>query len=71
MTEEQIVGLLKQVLPRRWPIIVHPDAIIDLSLWSALAEWLCALNMDKRKPTGRTVAELSVIFQRLPQASFC
>ena len=71
MTEEQIVGLLKQVRPRRWPIIVHPDAINDFSLWSALGEWLCIENMDKRKPIGRTVAELSVIFQRLPHASFC
>ena len=71
LSEEQIVDLLKEVLPRRWPIIVHPDAINDFSLWKPFGEWLCVENMDKRKPIGRTVDELNVIFEQLPEASFC
>lgn len=71
LTEVDVVGLLQQVVPRRWPIILHPDVISDFSMWTQFGEWLCIENMDKRKPIGRTVAELEPIFERLPDASFC
>ena len=45
--------------------------ITDFSLWAAFGEWLCIENMDKRKPIGRTVAELDSIFRQLPHASLC
>jgi hypothetical protein len=63
--------LLRCQLHRRWPIVVHPDAIYDFSLWREFGALLCVENMDKRKPIGRTVRELERIFDRLPDASFC
>jgi hypothetical protein len=71
LSEADLVQQLKTLLPRRWPIIVHPDAITDFKLWECLGEWLCIENMDKRKPIGRTVEELEQIFHQLPEASFC
>jgi hypothetical protein len=56
---------------RNWPIVVHPDALFDFSLWREFGALLCVENMDKRKPIGRTVRELNWIFEQLPEASFC
>lgn len=69
--EREAIGLLRSVAERRWPIIVHPDAVNDWSLWRAFGELLLVENMDKRKPTGRTAQELSRIFEHLPAASLC
>lgn len=71
LSEAELVQLLHTLLPRRWPIIVHPDTITDFRLWADFGEWLCIENMDKRKPIGRTVEELEQIFKKLPHASFC
>lgn len=56
---------------RNWPIVIHPDALSDFSLWRELGALLCVENMDKRKPRGRTARELGSIFDQLPEASFC
>jgi hypothetical protein len=56
---------------RRWPIIVHPDTLHDFKLWRLLGDQLCIENLDKRKSAGRTVRELDVLFNELPEASFC
>jgi hypothetical protein len=56
---------------RGWPVIVHPDTLHNFSVWKELGNLLCVENMDKRKPAGRTVRELEVLFKELPQASFC
>lgn len=69
--EKDIVNLLLPLCLRGWPIVLHPDAIHDFSLWRGLGRLLCVENMDKRKPIGRTVPELSRIFDQLPDASFC
>ena len=69
--ELDIVALLARVRHRRWPIILHPDAVHDWSLWKDFGDLLCIENMDKRKPIGRTTEELRSIFQRVPEASFC
>ena len=71
LREIDVGTLLRSLIPRRWPIIVHPDIISDFSLWSSLGSLLCIENMDKRKPIGRTVAELEPVFQKLPEATFC
>lgn len=71
VSEEQATAMLRRLLPRRWPIVLHPDAIKDRSLWNGFGEWLCIENMDKRKPVGRTVAELEPFFEAFPEASFC
>jgi hypothetical protein len=69
--ERLIVNMLLTVSRRGWPIILHPDAVHDYSAWRELGTLLCIENMDKRKPIGRTASELSLIFQELPDASFC
>jgi hypothetical protein len=54
-----------------WPIIVHPDTLNLDHDWRLLGPQLCIENMDKRKPIGRTVRELDLLFERFPAASFC
>lgn len=56
---------------RDWPIVIHPDAIRDFSLWRELGSAICVENMDKRKPIGRSARELALIFGELPDATFC
>lgn len=56
---------------RGWPVIVHPDTLHDFSLWRELGDLLCIENMDKRKPGGRTIRELELLFDEFPDASFC
>jgi len=69
--EAYIVQQLHRYVPRDWPIVLHPDAIYDFSLWSSFGDQLTIENMDRRKPIGRTAAELSTIFKQLPDASLC
>ena len=69
--EKEIVDLLADVCSRGWPVILHPDAICDFSLWQKLGSMLCIENMDKRKRIGRTVGELKRVFDQLPEASLC
>jgi hypothetical protein len=54
-----------------WPIIVHPNTLKHDPDWRLLGSQLCIENMDKRKPVGRTVQELDLLFERFPAASFC
>jgi hypothetical protein len=70
-TESHVVRCLQSFALREWPIVVHPDAIHDYSLWRRLGAWLCIENMDKRKPVARTVDELETVFESLPEAGLC
>jgi len=56
---------------RGWPIVLHPDALYDLSLWREMGSAVCIENMDKRKPIGRSARELESVFKHLPDAKFC
>ena len=49
-------------------IVVHPDAMDDPRAYRPLGSCLVLENMDARKPTGRTVAELAPYFAALPEA---
>jgi len=69
--EALVAERLRRLLTRGWPIVVHPDAIRDFSLWREFGALLCIENMDKRKPIGRTAKELGLIFDQLPEASLC
>lgn len=69
--EEEAVDRLMAVFDRRWPIILHPDAVNNWSLWRRFGGLLCVENMDKRKPAGRTAQELNAVFDRVPEASLC
>ncbi len=53
------------------PVVVHPDAIQDFSLWRGLGKSLLIENMDRRKPLGRTVQELDMVFEQVPEAQLC
>lgn len=70
LSENEVVDLLRS-LPGEWPLVVHPDLIRDPEYWSTLGPRLCLENMDLRKRTGRTVLEMQVMFELLPEAGFC
>lgn len=70
-TESEFVDKLRPVADREWSIIVHPDVINDTALWEKLGPAVCIENMDKRKRTGRTAAQLRAVFDKLPDATFC
>ena len=69
--DEHAVFELLLGLPDWWPVIVHPELLQTPSLWQQLGERLCLENMDNRKTTGRTIAELRVLFEAFPEATFC
>ena len=69
--DEHAVFELLLGLPESWPVIVHPELLQTPELWLALGERLCLENMDNRKTTGRTVAELRALFEAFPEATFC
>ncbi len=69
--EPGIVEHLRSFAARGWPIVLHPDAIHDPARWHEFGPMLYVENMDKRKPLGRTVAELRRVFAQLPDASLC
>jgi hypothetical protein len=70
LTEQVVLELLLR-LPDSWPIIVHPELLQTPFLWQQLGERLCLENMDNRKTTGRTIAELRTLFEAFPEATFC
>jgi hypothetical protein len=69
--ESKALELLEEVATRKWPIIVHPDAMHTPSDWNRLGECLCLENMDKRKAVGQTAQDLKRYFDLLPKASLC
>jgi hypothetical protein len=70
--EEAIVDrLVATALARKWPVILHPDAVHDAGLWLKLGRFLCIENMDKRKPVGRTAEGLARVFDLFPEATLC
>ncbi|MDX0986467.1 hypothetical protein GHK29_34075 [Sinorhizobium medicae] len=69
--ERALVAQLKTIVDMEMNIIVHPDTLRDLTCWRALGTRLCLENMDSRKPVGRTVGELQVVFDELPEARLC
>jgi hypothetical protein len=50
---------------------VHPDTVQSVGLWRRFGSLLLVENMDKRKPVGRTAAELARWFDDVPDASLC
>lgn len=71
LSERQVLELLSQLKGYPIPLIVHPDILLDTEGWNTFGRQLCIENMDKRKPIGRTAAELTKVFRRFPNASFC
>ena len=71
MPEAELVRRLGRIAPLVDGIVVHPDAMDDPRAYRPLGSCLVLENMDARKPTGRTVAELAPYFSVLPEAGFC
>jgi len=71
MPELELVERLKRLAPVVDAIVVHPDAMDDPRAYRALGSCLVLENMDARKGTGRTVAELEPLFAALPEAGLC
>jgi len=69
--ERAVIESIQRFPDWKWPLILHPDTVVDFSLWHELGELVCVENMDQRKSTGRTEQELSSIFEKLPHAGFC
>ncbi|WP_158944414.1 hypothetical protein [Granulicella sp. S190] len=69
--EEWLADLLYSNIPDKWPIVIHPDAISDATLWRRFGRRIAIENMDRRKPIGRNVGELELVFEKLPDASLC
>ncbi|HXA20541.1 MAG TPA: hypothetical protein VN380_26415 [Thermoanaerobaculia bacterium] len=70
LSEEDAVEMLTQ-LPERWNIVVHPDVVKRLDVWRSLEHQLCFENMDQRKKSGRTVAEIAPLLVAFSKAGFC
>jgi hypothetical protein len=71
LSEQKLIELLKALIQKKWPLIVHPDVITEFDDWAIFGDLLCIENMDKRKPIGRTARELALLFEELPNASLC
>jgi hypothetical protein len=69
--EEHVVSLLTAVYTRGWNIVVHPDVIYTPTRWRHFGRQLLLENMDRRKSTGRTVAEIGGLLASLPNARVC
>jgi hypothetical protein len=68
--EEQVIAVLNKVLTRGWNVIVHPDVIYSPNRWEHFGHQLLVENMDRRKPTGRSVAELQKIRSAIAACAF-
>lgn len=71
LPEVKVAALLSRCIEFNIPVVVHPDAIQDRACWAPFRSLLCIENMDKRKRTGRTTAELDEFFAAFPDATFC
>jgi hypothetical protein len=69
--EPATANVLRQVVDRGWPVILHPNVIYEPESWAAFGGNLLIENMDRRKPLGRTAAELESLMTALPQAGLC
>lgn len=69
--EANVADLALKAAEKSIPVVVHPDAIRDAGVWRSFGGMLLIENMDKRKPIGRSVAELAPFFDLLPEARFC
>ena len=70
LSEDEVIAALSRV-PAEWPLVVHPDIVMTPEKWRPFGRRLCLENMDNRKTTGRTVAELRELLALFPEASFC
>jgi len=70
-SEQQVIDALEPAIERKLPIVVHADIIQTPKVWNRLGSLMLIENMDKRKVTGRTCAELDSLFSVCPKARLC
>jgi hypothetical protein len=71
LSEPDLVTILGRLATRVDAIVVHPDTIENPRAYRPLGSALVLENMDARKATGRTAAELDDLFAALPAAGLC
>jgi hypothetical protein len=71
MPEAELVDTLLQLRARADVVVLHPDAMHDLTQYARLGSFLAVENMDSRKDLGQTVEQLEPIMERLPDARLC
>ena len=71
LSEKNVVALLSEIAQYGWPIIVHPDVIIDINKWHQLGDRLTIENNDRRKQCGQRCEDIDKWLQRYPKAGFC
>jgi hypothetical protein len=71
LPETALVPLLERLAPRVAAIVLHPDTMTDLTLYTRLGAKLAIENMDTRKPLGQRADQLQRIFDELPRARLC
>jgi hypothetical protein len=71
LPEAEVAAGLLPCIDLNIPLVIHPDAIRQPSCWAPFGRLLCIENMDKRKNTGRTPAELDSFFDIFRDATFC
>lgn len=71
LSEAAVAEALQPCVALKIPLVLHPDIIQEPSRWASFGSLLCIENMDKRKQTGRTLAELEYFFSVFPDATFC
>jgi hypothetical protein len=71
LSEAAVAEALQPCISLDIPLVIHPDIIREPQRWASFGPLLCIENMDKRKGTGRTLAELESFFSVFPDATFC
>ena len=71
LTEAELAARLARLPEHVDAVVVHPDQLTDPGAWRALGRRLVVENMDPRKTSGQTVADLAPVFAALPEAGFC
>jgi hypothetical protein len=69
--DAELVSMLAELPPWIDAIVVHPDTMRDVRAFRRLGRTLVLENMDARKPSGRTAAELAPLWDVLPEAGLC
>ena len=71
LPEDELALALGQLGPEVATVVLHPDELTDPRAFAALGATLALENMDLRKATGRTAAELAPLLAQLPAAGLC
>jgi hypothetical protein len=71
LTETEVAAGLRRCIDLKMAVVIHPDVIRNPACWMPFGSLLCIENMDKRKHTGRTAAELKPFFATFQDATFC